>query len=546
MLSMGGQLKHKVIVVLGTACVLLAILLVRQTWFAHAGGPAASAPGEGRLPADPPVVAQHGELSAAVAAGEEAQPGAAGPSGTRDRVLESAVLERSLSEALGLWDSHPDADVARVLLPGLVGREQLAYPGIPIDSNRYGQRERPYELPKPPGLVRIVLLGDSFIFGQGVRADERLGARLEDALRTRAGVARPVEVLHLGAASWNLVAECSFLRRQLSLLQPDLVLHVSVPNDLDDTVGVRGSGLEARLVPRRPAQGDSVVRQLFAHWALVAGAFGHLPRGVDDESRSRLAEAAAHIARLAAAVEAGGGRYVHVFHWRNLNPVAHRYLAGALRDEQTAWLPISFYRDERFRLAPDDDHWSVAGHEVMARFLYGLLQSRALLASLAPQPWPEATRAFLDFDQGARRIAQDPAHLAEQQDVPVAAVFDLADLDAATAAQVHAGIDADGLVGPYASLMLATAGGRTLRLVGRPLGRPELAGGRLRVLADECELGSLPLGDDAVLEWSFPLPPAVAGRRVISVRLLSDDFVYSGPQLRDCVSLRLARVAIED
>ncbi len=495
---------HQAVVILSTACVLLAVLLAD----AHRSQDSAE--------------------------------------GSRDRAAESLQVAQSTKGSSGVWDSHPDADVARVLMPSLVDARQLGYRETPIDSNRFGMRERNYDVPKKPASLRIVLLGDSYVFGQGVLAEQRLGVHLERELRERAGArAQQIEVLHIGAASWNLVTECAFLRRQLTLLDPDVVIHISVPNDVDDTMGVRGMGLMARNVPRRPAQTDTVVRQLFAHWELHKGAFGHLALGLDHESRSRLDEVGFEIARLAELVEQQGGRYVHVFHWRVLNPVANLHLASRLQAEQAAWLPTSFYFDERIRLADGDDHWSPEGHQVMARYCFGLIDDRQLLPQAKLAPWKDATWALHGLNDDARAAALDPEALRLQQQKPrIVSRFDLGALSKSSAAQVHAGVSAEGFVAPYASLLLARDGGDELQVHGSFLDRPELVGGRVRVSVEGHVVAEFPLQASGPLVRSWPLPSELLEREILSVCFESDDWVYSLPTLRECHSFRIESVAI--
>ena len=128
-----------------------------------------------------------------------------------------ALIERLVAQSIGLYDSHPDPDVGRVLLPGL---RNATFAGQPVSSNALGLREVQVQLPKPAGVVRVVLLGDSFVFGYGAAARDRLGVHLARFLRERcAGLGegeRQVEVLHVGVVSWGLVAEAEFLRRYLT------------------------------------------------------------------------------------------------------------------------------------------------------------------------------------------------------------------------------------------------------------------------------------------------------------------------------------------
>jgi len=518
-----GQASYKLLIVLAMLCLVLALVAGRLWWRLERADGTRGATGVSGVSGAP--------------AGS-----ASGSAGDRAGVVAGLVAAGN-----GLWDSSPDADVARVLQPGLVNRDDN---GIRVSSNAYGMRERDYALPKPAGTLRIVLLGDSFIYGMGVQAEQRFGVLLERLMGERltaAGLAAPpIEVLHLGMTSWNIVAECAFLRRQLSLLQPDLVVQVVVPNDVDDTVGVRGMGVLARLVPRHPEQADVALSMNFGRWALDPQSKGLLGWGMDDESRLRLQEAGDELARLAHLVEAQGGRYLLVAHWQAFNAVAAEFLASRLRPEQVCWLPTSFYRDERYRLSAADEHWNPAGHERMAAVLYGWIEERGLLPAVKLPRWDEA-RAFADeLDHAGSVEAHRPGALAGQQaSKRPSSTVDLARLDPVTSGQIHGGIAKDGSVGPFASLLLARDGGRTLHVTGRCLPRAELDGAQVQVFVDREPVGSIALAAGAPIDFRAPLPDAALAHDWVTLRLQAGDFVYAGADLRQCVAFKLERAAIE-
>ena len=147
--------------------------------------------------------------------------------------------------------------------------------------------------------------------------------------------------------------------------------------------------------------------------------------------------------------------------------------------------------------------------------------------------------------EGLAEVQRPPDYAAILGQVRVARAIDFRALEVGTAAQVHGGVDADGLVAPYASMILACGGGRRLRLEGAALARPVLAGARVAVFADEEPLGELELEPGAPLEQVFELPPALGERPFLSVRLRASDYVYAGQDLRTCAAFRLDRVAIE-
>ena len=97
--------------------------------------------------------------------------------------------------------------------------------------NSHGLRGGEIEREKPPGVARVLLLGDSFVEGRQVSENECLAARL-DALLDRSGRST-VEVLNAGVDGWSPVEEYLYLREEGLDFSPDLVvLALYVGNDV--------------------------------------------------------------------------------------------------------------------------------------------------------------------------------------------------------------------------------------------------------------------------------------------------------------------------
>ena len=444
-------------------------------------------------------------------------------------------------EEQGLLDSHPDPDVGRLLVANAERSGST--------SNAIGMRERPFELEKPAGVVRIVLLGDSFVFGLNIPDGDRLGAVLERHLQQRASApGLRFECLHFGVNSWNIRAECAFVRRQLDRLQPDLVIQLSVANDLDDVTGVRGFGAESTFVPAHRERADSLLVDHYAQSVLGHNTRNFLGRGQDWESRTRFADALAAILELRAAMAGlpGSARHLLVVHWGPLAPAAYANLDAKLEPESVVYLPVELATDKSVWLTPGDAHWNVKGHAEVAEFLYGTIRGRGLLPGVALAPWPEAETLAAEWAERGLAYARDNLermlHFIRD---PVAAI-DLPEITLAEARQVHGGLDREGLVSPYASLVLHRAPGtRVLHVVGRALPDRVLAGARARVFLEELEVGALELQPDSPLELRYELPAELDGRDYLNLRFESSDYVYRGADLRHCVSFRLERAALE-
>src|SRR5262249_6120367 len=224
------------------------------------------------------------------------QRAAASVPGMADPSLRESALARLVSLSEGIWDTFPDPDVGRVLQPNLHDRQAS---GSRFSSNAFGWRERPITLPRPRGTVRIVFLGDSFVFGPGIQAADRVGYFLESYLMDRAGhkPAR-VEAVHIGMSSWNTQAESAYMRRNLSNLAPDLVVQIAVSNDLDDSGSARGFGAVADFTSQRPEQ-TSMIYDFYPIWGLgFRGKVSYLNAALSYEARQRYLENARWIGAL--------------------------------------------------------------------------------------------------------------------------------------------------------------------------------------------------------------------------------------------------------
>lgn len=453
----------------------------------------------------------------------------------QDEDLRRQVVELLQAGTPGFYDSHNDPEVGRSLQPG----EHLKN-GVEITVNRFGLREREFEVPKPEGLVRVVLLGDSFVFGNEVHQDQRFGVVLEEALRSRCvGPAPELEVLHFGVGSWNLLGECAFLRRQLSLVDPDLVIHLTVGNDVDDASASRGFGVMSKFSARYRERTDSLVKVSHPRHELNAGGSNHLLHELDAESRTRFDEISRELGRLSRAVERRG-RYLFVVHM-STEASAARSLARELRPEQVVLFPSTLHDDTSLWVSAGDSHWNRRGHELAAQMLYTRIRADGLL-DLELAPWPEAEQtaaAYLPL--GVQEALLPRPNPIWTQEARVDASLDASDMSA-EGSHVYAGIDRAGLVSPYASLTLLRAG-RTLRLLGECLPRPELDGATVRVEVEQVPVGEFRLeaGRPIDLEFDVSAPDG----DYVNVRLVADDYAYAGESLQHCVVFQLKRIWIE-
>lgn len=107
--------------------------------------------------------------------------------------------------------------------------------GIDHVFNSEGWRDSEHALQKRPGEFRILGLGDSYLFGQGVKPEDLCLTRLREVLSERL-LDRQVTTINTGQSGYNSAMEKRLLERRGLDYEPDLVLLAFVPNDVEPDV----------------------------------------------------------------------------------------------------------------------------------------------------------------------------------------------------------------------------------------------------------------------------------------------------------------------
>ncbi len=101
-----------------------------------------------------------------------------------------------------------------------------------VKTNRLGYRDKEYAYEKPQGVFRILVLGDSQTFGQGVeRLEDTWPKKLEEKLNAGLSPKR-FEVLNVSGPGWNSDTQLYQLYRFGLKFDPDLVLLAYYHNDI--------------------------------------------------------------------------------------------------------------------------------------------------------------------------------------------------------------------------------------------------------------------------------------------------------------------------
>jgi hypothetical protein len=118
-------------------------------------------------------------------------------------------------------------------------------------KNSHGYRDRERMLPRPPGVRRVLSLGDSFAWGASVEFEDAYPQRLERGLTRRRH--EPWEVVNLALPGMNTVDHATQLTQEGLAYGPELVLLGFVLNDSEDAAAAEtrraSDWVEARKQP---------------------------------------------------------------------------------------------------------------------------------------------------------------------------------------------------------------------------------------------------------------------------------------------------------
>jgi lysophospholipase L1-like esterase len=102
------------------------------------------------------------------------------------------------------------------------------YYGAEIRTNSEGFRDNEYARGKPPGKMRIAMIGDSFVLGWGVPFEDTMAKVLERELNAPGD---RFEVINMGVGNYDSVMELELFKLKGLAFRPDIVLLVYFVND---------------------------------------------------------------------------------------------------------------------------------------------------------------------------------------------------------------------------------------------------------------------------------------------------------------------------
>ncbi len=173
--------------------------------------------------------------------------------------LGARLLYRGLVVTASL--TRRDPDIGTRLIPGASGRATCPSYRVDYSVSSQGIRDRVYDERRSPDTFRVLVLGDSFVFGHGVKQQEIFTEVAERELNERG---RKTEVINAGVFGCGTDNQLLWFDGELQhRFEPDLVYVLVYPNDCADneshgffslvpeTRGGDLSGIHVRLEPSR-------------------------------------------------------------------------------------------------------------------------------------------------------------------------------------------------------------------------------------------------------------------------------------------------------
>jgi len=135
---------------------------------------------------------------------------------------------------LGVW--HHDRDGLALHWPGLV--THLPQFGVTVSFNSAGMRDGEHAVAKPHDVLRVLVLGDSFIEALQVPFEASFPSLLQRELSTR--VPRRVEVINASVSGWGTDDELKYLTSYGRQWKADvIVVAMTLYNDVSDNLRER-------------------------------------------------------------------------------------------------------------------------------------------------------------------------------------------------------------------------------------------------------------------------------------------------------------------
>jgi glycosyltransferase involved in cell wall biosynthesis/lysophospholipase L1-like esterase len=152
-------------------------------------------------------------------------------------LLAAEMAARAVAPAPPQWRWPQTQFVSSPALGFALSPNQRSFSAAqPFRTNSLGLRGPEISPAKPPGVRRVLLLGDSIACGYGVSESDTFARRVEVLLN--AASQTRFEVINAGVPSYNTAQEIDYFAREGLELDPDIAVVALYWNDIHDKAGI--------------------------------------------------------------------------------------------------------------------------------------------------------------------------------------------------------------------------------------------------------------------------------------------------------------------
>lgn len=187
-------------------------------------------------------------------------------------LLLEVILRAIIPFSNPVWPCRDDEKLGYVFIPGatLQWTNFLDFYSIQ-KANSFGFLDREYDIEKPQGTFRILVLGDSFVEAAQIDINEKFHMKLEKLLNAKYPD-RKFECIALGYSSCGTSNTISFYEEIGRKLKPDLVISLFIFNDFKNNSALLESirnGWSPDATPRlyyRPTPNGFIRQDINKNW----------------------------------------------------------------------------------------------------------------------------------------------------------------------------------------------------------------------------------------------------------------------------------------
>ncbi len=286
---------------------------------------------------------------------------------------------------------QPNDDYAYIHKAGYRG----VLEGVDVNINWHGLRGPEFQNEKPPGKKRILILGDSIVFGWGAPQESIFALALQKLFSR---VTPDVEVIPAGVVSWNTRTEYEYLKSAGIHFKPDVVVLVIVSNDVEPKSSGHTDISKDLLLRTLLSENDiSVIDHLppfsisprpkvwsqAVHYSYLLQYIQYITRTRSTAHWQTITEQNSPIwedARLALdgifkLCHENSADFLPYFYGSKSTVMANavlsryeKYLQGI--GERVFFLPESLFKEAKYRVSRVDPHPNVAGHMIIAQEMF--------------------------------------------------------------------------------------------------------------------------------------------------------------------------------